>query len=123
MRPDLGPERGLDRRLLRTPERDEEQGLVRVKEQNLEQMLFRVTGQEPERRPLRRPEPVPERGPRWMSLREPEQTLQRALERGPVWGQEFPQPSRGWENGVAGEVRSQKLDARSQKWRRAQVRR
>jgi len=30
-----------------------------------------------------------------MSLQEPERRLQRALERGPVWGQELPQPYRG----------------------------
>jgi hypothetical protein len=48
LRPDLGPERGLDRRLLRTPEGSEEQGPVLVKEQNPEQMLLRAMGQRPE---------------------------------------------------------------------------
>jgi hypothetical protein len=44
---------------------------------------------------MRTPKQVPERGPERTSLQEPEQTLQRALERGPVWGQGLPLPYRG----------------------------
>ena len=47
-RPDLGPERGLDRRLLRTPERSREQGLVKGRDRFPERMQFRATGQRPE---------------------------------------------------------------------------
>lgn len=75
------------------------------------------------RRPVRGPVLRPEL---WL-LQWPERLqfpgLCRPQERGPARGQELPQRSRGRENGVAGEARSQKLDARSQKLRRAQVRR
>jgi hypothetical protein len=66
-----------------------------VKEQSPEQMLFRATKQGLERRPLPTPRRVPVRGPERMSLREPVQRPQLALERGPDWEQELPQPSRG----------------------------
>jgi hypothetical protein len=114
LRPDLGPERGLDWRLLRMPERSEEQGLVRVKEQSPEQTLFRATKQGLGRRSLPTPKRAPLRGPERMSLQEPEQGLQLALERRPDWGQEFPQPSGGWESGTD-DVRSQMSEVRSQK--------
>jgi len=99
LRPDLGPERGLDRRLLRTPERSEEQGLVRGRDRYPERMLFRTTGEGLERRPLPTPRQTQVRGPRRTSLQEPGQRLQRVLERGPFRGQGLPQPSGGWEIG------------------------
>jgi hypothetical protein len=70
------------------------------------------------RRPVRGPRMEPELLPlRWLErLRLPR--LCRPQERGPLRGQGFPQPSRGRENGMAGEVRGQKLDARIQKCRR-----
>jgi hypothetical protein len=95
LRPDLVPERGLDRRLLPTPEGSEGQVLVRMKEQSPEQMLFRATGQGLERRPLPTPRQTPGRGADRTSLQESEQRPQRTLERGPVWGQEIPQRSGG----------------------------
>ena len=96
LRPDLGPERGLDRRLLRTPERSEEQGLVKGRDRYPEQMLFRASGQGLERRPLPTPRQTPMRWPERMSLQEPERRLQRVLERGSFRGQELPQRSGGW---------------------------
>ena len=94
-RPNLGLGRGLDRRLLPTPERSEERGPARVRDRYPERMLFRTTGEGLERRPLPKPRQAPERWPKRTSLQEPGQRLQRALERGPVWGQGLPQPYGG----------------------------
>ena len=130
LRPDLGPERGLDRRLLRTPERSEEQELVRVRDQSPEQTLFRATRQGLVRRPLPTPGQVPVRGPKRTLLQEPEQRLQRALERGPDWGQELPQPSRGrWRTRTMqkSEFRDQNAELSeregvgARRWRRSQM--
>jgi hypothetical protein len=114
-RPDLGLGRGLDRRLLRAPERNEEQRPVRGRDRYPERMLFRTTGRGLEQRPLPTPRQTQVQGPRRTSLQEPERRPQRALERGPFRGQGLPQPYRRRENEIVDEVRSQKLDARSQR--------
>jgi hypothetical protein len=95
-RPDLGLERGLDRRLLRTPERSEEQGLVRVKEQSPEQTLFRATEQGLEQRPLPTPRLASVRGPKRTLLQEPERRPQWTPDLGPLRREEFPLRTRGW---------------------------
>jgi hypothetical protein len=94
-----GPLRVQDRRQLRQRERglvrEEERGPVRTKDSGQVRVVLQLEEPGPERRPLPTPRQTPARGPEWMSLQEPEQRPQRALARGPVWGQEFPQPSRG----------------------------
>lgn len=71
LKPDLGLEPGLDRRLLRTPELSKEQELVKGREQRPKQMLLGATGQGLVRRPRPKQKRAPARGPERTSLQEP----------------------------------------------------